>query len=241
MNTPSPDMHILEELGGGVADHSSGKTDVPNVRLVHWIRNGLPDILQEWEMLLIGSSVIVALENMPPAVNAHMVTADEIRSVLDEYSWLSFTWDYAHACLAGDPFSFPRECGERIVNSPHRAVGSKISMHSPLAGTPEAAELEERIRRACLRRISVEHEACSACSAMIQKGVKNKITTARLVLLAQKEIILERDPYKPLERGYALVWKEGTLVRSVKNIAKDDHLSLKLADGEITSIVESIK
>ncbi|MDY3202493.1 MAG: exodeoxyribonuclease VII large subunit [Methanocorpusculum sp.] len=105
----------------------------------------------------------------------------------------------------------------------------------------QTAELEERIRRAAVRRVAVEHEACRSWEAMIQKGVKNRITTARLAFLAQKEIILSRDPYKPLERGYALVWKDGAVVRSVKKIAKDDRLNLKLADGEITSIVESIK
>ncbi|PAV10011.1 exodeoxyribonuclease VII large subunit [Methanocorpusculum parvum] len=105
----------------------------------------------------------------------------------------------------------------------------------------QTAELEERIRRAAVRRVAVEHEACRSWEAMIRKGVKNRITTARLAFLAQKEIILSRDPYKPLERGYALVWKDGAVVRSVKKIAKDDRLNLKLADGEITSIVESIK
>ncbi|MDO9522200.1 MAG: exodeoxyribonuclease VII large subunit [Methanocorpusculum sp.] len=105
----------------------------------------------------------------------------------------------------------------------------------------QTAELEERIRRAALRRIDVEREACRAWSVMMQKGAQNRITNARLAFLAQKEIILGRDPYKPLERGYALVWKDGAVVRSVKKIAKDDRLNLKLADGEITSVVESIK
>ncbi len=105
----------------------------------------------------------------------------------------------------------------------------------------QTAELEERIRRAALRRIAVEREACRAWSVMMQKGAQNRITNARLAFFAQKEIILGRDPYKPLERGYALVWKDGVVVRSVKKIAKDDRLNLKLADGEITSVVESIK
>lgn len=144
------------------------------------------------------------------------------RSIHDRMSWLLSVEQKNVADL-------------KIRVEPNRLTRKLELMHQ------QTAELEERIRRACLRRISVEHEACSGLSETIEKGVKNKITTARLVLLAQKEIILGRDPYKPLERGYALVWKEGTLVRSVKNIAKDDHLSLKLADGEITSIVESIK
>ena len=132
-------MDILEQLGGGVLTIHPGKrtskrpiSPIDKERFVHYI--------ERVGNAAVGSSVIVALENMPPAVNAHMVTANEIRTVLDQYAWLSFTWDYAHACLAGDPFSFPRECGERIVNI-HTSKGDRKSMHSPLAGTPEAAEL----------------------------------------------------------------------------------------------------
>ena len=76
---------------------------------------------------------------------------------------------------------------------------------------------------------------------MIQKGAKNKITNARLMFLTQKEIIIGRNPYKPLELGYALVWKDGVVVRSVKKIAEDDRLTLRLSDGELITKVESIK
>ena len=123
----------------------------------------------------------------------------------------------------------------KIRVDPNRLTRKLDLMHQ------QTAELEERIRRALLRRINVEREACRALSVMMQKGAQNRITNARLAFLALKEIILGRDPYKPLERGYALVWKDGAVVRSVKKIAKDDRLNLKLADGEITSIVESIK
>lgn len=133
-------MEILEQLGGGVLTIHPGKrtakrpiSPIDKERFAHY--------MERVGNAAAGSSVTVALENMPPAVNAHMVTADELRRVLDEYGWLSFTWDYAHACLTGDPFSFPRECGERIVNV-HTSRGDRKSMHSPLAGTPEAGQLK---------------------------------------------------------------------------------------------------
>ncbi len=105
----------------------------------------------------------------------------------------------------------------------------------------QTAELEERIRTASLRKIDVERESCKTWAVMIQKGAKNKITNARLMFLTQKEIIIGRNPYKPLELGYALVWKDGVVVRSVKKIAEDDRLTLRLSDGELITKVESIK
>lgn len=133
-------MEILEQLGGGILTVHPGKrtakrpiSPIDKERFAHYI--------ERVGNASAGSSVTVALENMPPAVNAHMVTADEIRRVLDEYGWLSFTWDYAHACLTEDPFSFPRECGERIVNI-HTSKGGQKTMHSPLAGTPQAGQLK---------------------------------------------------------------------------------------------------
>ena len=133
-------MDILEQLGGGVLTIHPGKRTskrpfgpIDTERFVRYI--------EKIGNAASGSSVTVALENMPPAVNAHMVTAKELRAVLDEYAWLSLTWDYAHACLTDDPFSFPRECGDRIVNI-HTSQGCLKSMHSPLAGTQEAAHLK---------------------------------------------------------------------------------------------------
>lgn len=105
----------------------------------------------------------------------------------------------------------------------------------------QTAEFEERINSAILRRVSAEHESVDSLSERIFKSAKNKIARALLELTTQKEIITGRDPVKPLERGYALVEKGGHVVKSVRDLSKGDVLSLKLADGEVNTKVESIK
>jgi sugar phosphate isomerase/epimerase len=133
-------MEILEELGGGILTIHPGKRTAK--RPISAIdKERFTRYMEKVGNANVGKSVIVSLENMPPAVNAHMVTAKELRIVLDEYAWLSFTWDYAHACLGHDPFSFPLECGDRIVNI-HTSKGDSACMHSPLAGTYEAVLLK---------------------------------------------------------------------------------------------------
>ena len=104
----------------------------------------------------------------------------------------------------------------------------------------QTADFAERITSALLRRVSAERELCRTLGETVAKSARTRIATARLELLAQKEIILGRDPYKPLELGYALVWKDRTVVRSAKNISTGDCLSLRLSDGEAVTLVEDV-
>jgi exodeoxyribonuclease VII large subunit len=104
----------------------------------------------------------------------------------------------------------------------------------------QTADFAERIITAPLRKISFERKLCKALGEMIIKSTKTRIATARLRLLAQKEIVLGRDPYKPLKLGYALLWREGGIIRSVKNISADDYLTLQLSDGKAITIVKSV-
>ncbi len=136
-------IEMLDILGGGIVTIHPGKRTVK--------RPVSPEDAVRFHTYLnrvseTGSSrVKIALENMPPAVNAHMTTAAEMRGVLDEYAWLGFTWDYAHAQLAGDPFSFPALCADRMINI-HASLGRPGAMHSPLAGTDEGYQLIQALK-----------------------------------------------------------------------------------------------
>ncbi|MDV0442203.1 hypothetical protein McpAg1_14330 [Methanocorpusculaceae archaeon Ag1] len=140
-------VEMMDSLGGGVVTIHPGKRTAkrPTGPLD---RARLTAYLDAVGNAAFGTSVTVALENMPPAVNAQMVTPDAVRRILDEYSWLSFTWDYAHAVAAvpTDPFSFLSECGDRIVNI-HASSGRAASMHTTLAGTEEGVSLLTELKR----------------------------------------------------------------------------------------------
>ncbi len=147
---------MLEALGGGVVTVHPGKrtskrpiTYLDKERFHHYLGR-----LSE----AAGKNVQIALENMPPAVNAHITTAPEMREVLDEYSWLYFTFDYAHAQAAGNPFSFIELCSDRMINI-HASLGRAGKMHSPLAGTTEGDALKEVLEKiGYQRRVTYEFE-----------------------------------------------------------------------------------
>ncbi|MDR0439157.1 MAG: exodeoxyribonuclease VII large subunit [Methanocalculaceae archaeon] len=104
----------------------------------------------------------------------------------------------------------------------------------------QIADFAEWITSAFFRRISSEREQCRTLGKMIIKSTRTRIATAQLKLLAQKESILNKYPYKPLELGYAIIWKKRVMVRSTKNISTGDRLALQFLDGKAIAIVESI-
>ncbi|HOJ97594.1 MAG TPA: sugar phosphate isomerase/epimerase family protein [Methanospirillum sp.] len=77
--------------------------------------------------------VKIAIENMEPAVNALLTTPEEVIKILDERSWLCFTFDFAHAAKSGpDIISSFLACGrERMVNIHLSGAGTR-HMHGSI-------------------------------------------------------------------------------------------------------------
>lgn len=92
--------------------------------------------------------VKIAIENMEPAVNALLTTPDEVTKVLDERSWLYFTFDYAHAIRSGVPVvsSFLEGGGKRIVNI-HLSGGENGRMHGPVSEDEKAIPFLTELRK----------------------------------------------------------------------------------------------
>lgn len=138
-------IEMLDLLGGGVVTIHPGKRTAK--RPVGPLdRARLTTYLDAVSKCAFGTNVIVAIENMPPAVNAQLVTPDSVREVLDEYAWLFFTWDYAHAqaAMPTNPFAFLHECGDRMINI-HASMGTEKMMHMPLAETSAGEALMQEL------------------------------------------------------------------------------------------------
>jgi sugar phosphate isomerase/epimerase len=90
--------------------------------------------------------VAIAIENMPPAVNAILSTPEGVRELLDREPHLSFTLDTAHALAASRSVvgEYLELCGDRLVNV-HLSWMDGSVQHLPLHGDPGAAALVEEI------------------------------------------------------------------------------------------------
>lgn len=63
-------------------------------------------------------------------------------------------------------------------------------------------------------------------------------STNKLELMINKLELL--NPLSVLAKGYSVVKKEEGIIKSIKDIKKNDHLMIKVSDGEILTIVEGV-
>jgi len=70
--------------------------------------------------------------------------------------------------------------------------------------------------------------------------LQNSFASSERYLSRQIDLLRLLDPKAPLKRGYALVYKDGKLVRSTKSVRKGDELQLALQDGMIETEVKKI-
>jgi sugar phosphate isomerase/epimerase len=96
----------------------------------------LIDVLREGAR---NNRVEIAMENMERAVNSLLSTPGEMRELLDQEPWLSFTLDVSHAMARSvdEVSEFIGLCGDRMVNI-HLARSEGGRTHLPLDGSPRA-------------------------------------------------------------------------------------------------------
>jgi len=109
-----------------------------------------------------------------------------------------------------------------------RSEKDKLSLKAcSLRGLRPSAMLSARMESLELARVRIE-------------GLFNRIFDSALERLERAAVRLEeRNPYRPLERGYAFVTdSRGRIVRSVGAVAAGERMSLRLADGRVDVVVE---
>jgi sugar phosphate isomerase/epimerase len=92
-------------------------------------------------------TVIVALENMEPAVNSLICTPERMREVLDAEPWLRFTLDTSHALAASEEtvMEYIDLCADRLANV-HLSRAGEGRLHLPLDRSPVIARILESLR-----------------------------------------------------------------------------------------------
>jgi exodeoxyribonuclease VII large subunit len=99
-------------------------------------------------------------------------------------------------------------------------------------------QLAQRLKRFRLAdRIKVHRQQLHRMQAQLQQRMGYRVERARAEwtgLLAQLDAL---SPLKVMQRGYALVYRESQLAKSVRDIAPGDKLMVRLSDGTIRAEV----
>lgn len=74
----------------------------------------------------------------------------------------------------------------------------------------------------------------------IENHIKSRLKEENLKLEYLGQLISKVNPLLPLEKGYAVVKKEGKSILSVENISLEDIIKVRLIDGEMDCKIEKI-
>jgi exodeoxyribonuclease VII large subunit len=107
--------------------------------------------------------------------------------------------------------------------------------------------LEERMLLATpAREIGALQGRLGEIQPRLEASLRHRLSIARERLLRGSASLSSLSPLAVLERGYAVVWKEGVQadaapLRSAADVASGDRLRIRLARGELFTRVESRK
>lgn len=86
-------------------------------------------------------------------------------------------------------------------------------------------------------KIEVNEKNLNKTFSLIKKDFGNLISTKELRLKNSIELVNAFDPFKTLERGYSIIFKDNSAVTSVSSLKSGDKIKIKLSDGELKAIV----
>lgn len=96
----------------------------------------------------------------------------------------------------------------------------------------------EWIVRAANMRLKVVDLA--AAWAMIERAMMRAFARSGSELTAAARLVEAHDPQQLLARGYALAWRNGKVVRSVKDVARGDMMEVQMKDGRVGTVVQPL-
>lgn len=108
--------------------------------------------------------------------------------------------------------------------------------------TSARGKLQQLAARECLsapeNRIQRERQQLDYYSDKLRNAVQVKLDFARKRLAVREASLLVLNPLNTLNRGYSLVLKNGTVIRSKQLLLSGDEVSLILADGNVDCVVK---
>ncbi|HEY7336328.1 MAG TPA: exodeoxyribonuclease VII large subunit [Bryobacteraceae bacterium] len=141
-----------------------------------------------------------------------------------------------------DPARLHRNVGRRMQRVDELDYRLRESMRANLdrrkrtldAAVSRLARLDVRLRIAESRR------RLEACEAKVQREIRLRLSRAHAALGPLEAHLAQLSPLKILERGYAIVEREGKLVKSAQDAPVGSDLRVRLARGELGAKVTRV-
>jgi exodeoxyribonuclease VII large subunit len=90
------------------------------------------------------------------------------------------------------------------------------------------------------KRINEYREEVSEMEEDLRRGILAKIGRFRSELERERALLEGRSPLSILSRGYCIAEKEGKVVRTARDLRKDDRLRLRMAGGGAKARIEEV-
>lgn len=97
--------------------------------------------------------------------------------------------------------------------------------------------MAQRVFREPLQRINERAILLDTLVKSLTNSTRLKINDCRKEFVEVATKIDSLSPMKTMARGYSIVEKDGKIVKKVNDVQKDDELSIRLSDGQITTKV----
>lgn len=102
----------------------------------------------------------------------------------------------------------------------------------------ELHDVSQRMSDSVQRAIARAREKLSAFDEQSRDYINLVLRRQRVQLEGTRKLLSVINPSTVLKRGYALVYKDGTLVRSKTTTKQGDQLQIRVADGELSAEVK---
>lgn len=86
-------------------------------------------------------------------------------------------------------------------------------------------------------KIEFNEKSLNKSFALIKKDYAYLISKKEMQLKNTAELVDAFDPFKTLERGYSIVFKDDSAITSVGLLKKGDKIKIKLSDGELNALI----
>lgn len=106
----------------------------------------------------------------------------------------------------------------------------------------EISDLRDRLRpqRFC-RKLEERKQSIADISDRLERAFSNLLGRERLLLAEMKTALDSQNPLAVLARGYCVVEKNGTVVKSADALTKGDRMNIRFYDGRSRVIVEEVE